>query len=697
MRTWKLVVWVIALLAASIGWTRAHAQTQPQAQQQTQGPEQPLEPTLHIGVTAVEIDAVVTDGKGHHVPNLPASDFELLQDGKPQTITAFRYVPVRPHADAAASAPPRAPVRTTAEPAVPLPASAQLHRDHTGRIMAIVIDDLSLRFADMGHVRSALSRFVDRDMRSDDAIAIVMTSRGVGRLQQFTNDKAVLKETIAGLHINLLGLDIDDPDASNLERDAVSFRQETLQAGSLGAVQNVVRGMRELPGRKSVVWVNSGLALVEQAGGNFRVARPYLMQAFEKLVDESNRSFVVIHTVDARGLINPTMPLYSAERGGPPPTQTQLAMAVERHRDSQDGPWLLAREAGGLSFTNNNDLGGAFGNALADQEGYYVLGYQPDTATFRHVANKVPEFHHITVRVKRSGLQTRARSGFIGLTDEEVRRPPRDAQERLWAAAASPFIANDIGVRVTPIFAHTKSGDLIRALLYLDGHGLTFAKSADGQYRAPIEVFATLVDGRGASVEAKMFTVMLRVPEDPNAARRESGLMYSIDVPVKMPGAYQLRVAARDVTSDRTGTAYQFVRVPNLSRSRLALSGVELQGSDAAGSPALRRFRASSTVRYAFDTYNAQIDPTNHHPALTLRLRLYRDGSLLLDGKPTPIDARPKEEDPKGSAAVAGALQLSSAITPGEYQLHLEVNDTLARGNAATARQWIDFTVAATR
>jgi VWFA-related protein len=687
MRRWELALWGAVLVATAGVCARVQAQAA--------GQEQPQEPTLHIGVTAVEIDAVVTDGKGRHVSDLRASDFELLQDGKLQTITAFRYVPVRPPAQAAASTPPPGPSRPPSEQAVPLTTGAQLRRDHTGRIMAIVIDDLSLSFADMGHVRSALARFIDRDMRPDDAVAVVMTSHGVGQLQQFTNDKAVLKDTIAGLRINLLGLDLndfDDEGASDQLRNAASYRQEVFQAGSLGAVENVVRGMRELPGRKSVVWVNSGLALIEQ-DGQFRFSRPYLMTAFERLVDESNRSFVVIHTVDARGLVNPAASLFSAERRNAP-TPAQMTAAVQRHHDSQDGMALLAQEAGGLAFTNSNDLTGAFGKALSDQEGYYVLAYQPETATFRHVGNRQPDFHHITLRVKRPGLQTRARSGFFGRTDEEVNRPPQTDEERLWAAAASPFVASDLDIRVTPIFGHTKSGDLVRVLLHLDGRGLSFTKGEDGKYRAPVEAFATLVDGRGAAVEAKMFKFTLSAPADPHISRGEAGFAYSIDLPAKMPGAYQLRVAMRDLRSDRIGTGYQFVRVPNVSKPRLALSGIALQGSDAGGSPAFRQFRAASTVRYAFDTYNAQLDPANHHPALTLRLRLYRDGSLLLDGKPAPIEAQPMADDPERSAAVNGALQLSPAITPGEYLLQLEVNDTRVRGNAATARQWIDFTVA---
>jgi len=83
---------------------------------------------------------------------------------------------------------------------------------------------------------------------------------------------------------------------------------------------------------------------------------------------------------------------------------------VNTLHDQEDGPRLLAQQAGGLAFTNN-DYGLALGKAIADQEGYYVLGYQPDASTFRRTTDNKLEFHRIKVRVKKSGLQVRSRSG----------------------------------------------------------------------------------------------------------------------------------------------------------------------------------------------------------------------------------------------------------------------------------------------
>ena len=46
-------------------------------------------PTFRAQVEAVQVDVFVTDRDGNPVRDLRLEDFELLEDGKPQTITYF--------------------------------------------------------------------------------------------------------------------------------------------------------------------------------------------------------------------------------------------------------------------------------------------------------------------------------------------------------------------------------------------------------------------------------------------------------------------------------------------------------------------------------------------------------------------------------------------------------------------------------
>ena len=52
--------------------------------------------TFHVSVNLVQVDAVVTDAKGHHVTDLRPEDFEVTEDGKPQKITNFSWIEVKP-------------------------------------------------------------------------------------------------------------------------------------------------------------------------------------------------------------------------------------------------------------------------------------------------------------------------------------------------------------------------------------------------------------------------------------------------------------------------------------------------------------------------------------------------------------------------------------------------------------------------
>src|SRR5580700_4026083 len=74
--------------AALLAFATAFAQNLAPPQAADQG-------VIRINVNLVQLDAVVTDSHDHLVPNLEASDFQILQDGKPQKITNFSYINVK--------------------------------------------------------------------------------------------------------------------------------------------------------------------------------------------------------------------------------------------------------------------------------------------------------------------------------------------------------------------------------------------------------------------------------------------------------------------------------------------------------------------------------------------------------------------------------------------------------------------------
>ncbi len=131
---------------------------------------------LRFEVDLVQVDVVVTDSHGNHVPSLTADDFEVRQDGKPQKITHFSYV---------GGDPPAVAPKLHAESPIPSPAPTA-----TGvhRTIVFLLDDVTRSFFDFTGVRKAVKQYIDDQMRPDDMVAVMRTSRGSGAMQVFTSD-----------------------------------------------------------------------------------------------------------------------------------------------------------------------------------------------------------------------------------------------------------------------------------------------------------------------------------------------------------------------------------------------------------------------------------------------------------------------------------------------------------------------------
>src|SRR5262249_7225577 len=133
--------------------------------------------------------------------------------------------------------------------------------------------------------------------------------------------------------------------------------------------------------------------------------------------------------------------------------------------ESQEGMALLANDTGGRFFHDTNDIAGALRDAVADTEGYYLLGYHPDASTFDAKTGQ-PKFHNVKVKALRAGLEVRSRNGFFGRPDAERVAKPRTPQERMAAALTSPFGENDIHLRLTTLFAESPAkGPFVDAML----------------------------------------------------------------------------------------------------------------------------------------------------------------------------------------------------------------------------------------
>jgi hypothetical protein len=274
-------------------------------------------------------------------------------------------------------------------------------------------------------------------------------------------------------------------------------------------------------------------------------------------------------------------------------------------------------------------------------------------------------------------------------------------------ALISPFGANEIMVRLTTVFTNFETGSLLRSLLYINAQDLVFADEPNGGHVATFDLGIILFGDNGVVVDQQTREVKLRLSKETYQGALQSGLVYTLDTPLKRSGAFQYRIALRDQSSARIGSAGQFIQVPNLANGHMTLSGLVLlkdlpattAGADPSSQnareaisagPALRQFHQGDKVLFAYSVYNAQQNDTTHLPQLTTQTRVFRDGKLLFTGAPSNIDAA--QADPKRVPSV-GRVQLGPEFEPGQYVLQVVVTDQLTKEKQSIATQWIDFEI----
>ena len=92
---------------------------------------------------------------------------------------------------------------------------------------------------------------------------------------------------------------------------------------------------------------------------------------------------------------------------------------------------------------------------------------------------------------------------------------------------------------------------------------------------------------------------------------------------------------------------------------------------------------------YGFVVYNAKIDKATNTPQLKTQVRLFRNGVLVFTGNEIPFELK-KQSDMK-RLTLGGAVQLGTAMQPGEYVLQVIVTDMLREEKKRIASQWMDF------
>ena len=666
----------LALLAAG-----AVGQLAPQA------PVQPAEPAagglvLRFEVTLVQVDAVVTDSRGNHVPDLTAENFEVFQDGKPQRISHFSYVP-------GGSEP------LQAEAAGGRPGLGPLTAEQVRRTMLFYIDDLRMDAVEFLACKAALKRFLDSDVQPGDLIAVFRSAYQSGFWQRFTTDLQHLRLTVDRM------------------QNIVRFGGPGIQyLGSGYSLHTALMDLAKIPGRKALIHFGhiAGPGSVSRLSlFGITIGLPGAMTqdevAINATADLANRSSVTIYTIDSRGLmvLDPHPGTWS------------------RYIQSQGGSWFLARQTGGIFFSDYNDLGKLLSKAATDfGRGYYLLGWYPGEDAFKRKKGKL-EYRDLKIRVRRKGLAVRTRAGYIGTVEKPAPRPPTVASAPLYDAIWSPFHSGDLEVDLTTRWGRDERvGPYVEAAVHVAPAGLDLWDEPDGCRTARLEFLFVSVPMTAPRTSAG-------APQRPDASRyfsavtvcREAmeqfarrGLIWRVRQKLERPGPYDLRVAVRNgpasgvpsITSAipvKVGSASQFLEIPNVREDRLSVVSLvlgETTAREAADEqvqgiavrvaadrdPGVRRFRAGEAVEYNWRVLYA---PGRDALPVDTHMAVLRDGEEVYSG---PLERLNFE---KNEARVAGVYCVN-ALEPGRYWLAAVATERASDGKAKrTAREWLHFDV----
>jgi len=347
---------------------------------------------------------------------------------------------------------------------------------------------------------------------------------------------------------------------------------------------------------------------------------------------------------------------------------------------------VLADQTDGRAIVNRNDLEGGMKQIVRDSSAYYLLGYNSTQAPADG------RFHEIKVRVKRPGVQVRARKGYWALTPEETTRAlappapslPKPIEEAL-ASVEAPSRA-----RVIREWVGTSRGENGRTKVTYVWEPVPRAPG-DRAREEPSRVTLTAVGTDGVPYFRGRVPDAASAAAPPASASPLPGATGAAARPLSRvtfdakPGRMELRVSVEGSAAEILDSEVRNITVPDLTsvqttfgtpevfRARTVREFQQLKAdADAVPMPG-REFSRTDRLLIRVPAYG----PANTVPTLTARL-LNRAGQPMAD---VPIVA------PSGKGDPAIELPLA-ALAPAEYVLEIK-----ATGDGGDAKELIGFRV----
>ena len=679
---------------------------------------QEQEDVVKVKSNLVNIDVIVKDKKGKYVSDLKAEDFTITEDGSPQKIEFF---------DA-----PVARTETHKPGETPTPAAGEPSATPTRNYVALILDSQTTEVTNLKPVREGAIKYVREQVTDADAVAILSVTNGLQMLQPFTQDKAKLIASIEQL---------GSPDAKTFEQKDIAenianireflnnnpapgaitspaggsaaarvlIAQHVLQQfirlrtalslqqarPVLAALAAVAEGLRQIPGKKTVVLFSQGF-----------VTPAVLDWQVQSTIDIANRANVAIYIIDSAGLRASAPASGSLVPGSPLAgvsaitNQDQRIRAVggetvfdnvrqEGQTREYDILYRLSGDTGGKFLKGNNDIGQGLERISQEIQARYTLAYRSTNQNFDGT------FRKVKIEVRRPDMQIVSRGGYYAISPEEiVLLAPADKKLLAGFAAAEKNPGLPLFVSLTPF--RTREGlYTVPLAIEIPPSAVKFERKNDKQ-SMQLEVLGVLkaTPDRPLSRLGGNFDVNLSAGDYNQIL--SNNIFYRQDLQLTA-GDYTIDLIVRDKQSDRIAARREhlilaepdaeFATTPvvlsryvepasQLPPNTAEFPDVFVHGKQLIRPSAARQFKTTDNLIMFLAVYNAANSPETGKPLVRVTVRLMKDGqpaTKFFDFVLTDV-----QQQPVPHLQFAEYLRLAT-LAPGRYQAMIETKDMMTR------------------
>lgn len=523
--------------------------------------------TLKVQTDIVLTNVVVRDKKtGEVIKGLKASDFQIFENGKPQTIASFDYQNV----DEAAVLKEQSTVTGKASIADILnnnfAASPAQLKDH--RLIVMFFDLSSMQPEDVDRAVESAQDYVNKKMQPADLVALISMSTGLSMDQDFTADKAALLKGL-GKYNGTEGTGFangnEGGNSGGTADDASSFTADDSEYNALNtdrelyAIRTIAKSLERVDQRKSLLYFSGGLT--RQGIEN--------QASMRAATNEAVKANMAIYSVDSRGL-QALPPVGNASTGSLRGTASYSGGAMQSQLDanfgSQEVLATLSSDTGGKAFFDSNDFAPAFQQIQHDTEAYYILGFH-STDTRRDGS-----YRHLTVKLNRPDAKIDYRPGYYAPADFQHQKT-EDREQALLEQMQSDLPATDVAVYLQALYFRMEDNKFfIPVSLIVPGSQIHVVKNGDRD-KANIDIMGQVKNAQGIIVGNVRDNVKLALDAAQQVQRKN--IQYSTGFTLA-PGKYHLKFVVRENQTGAMGSFETDLQVPDLKKIPLKMSSIVL-------------------------------------------------------------------------------------------------------------------------